>query len=149
MAQNINMVVVTGNLTRDPELKHTQGGTAVVTLGVAVNGRKKKGDEWVDDVNFFDVTVFGNAAENCAQYLEKGRPVAIKGRLDWSSWTNDNGDKRSKVQIIADQVQFLHAGEGGGGGGGSRERQQEGPADTGSDFGSSDFGGPGDDDIPF
>lgn len=111
-ASNINVAVITGNLTRDPELRHTGSGTAVCQLGVACNGRMKREGEWQDKANFFDVTVFGAQGENCAQYLAKGRPVAIEGRLDWQSWeAKDGSGKRSKVIIIANSVQFLSSRE--------------------------------------
>ena len=87
-ATNINRVVITGNLTRDPELRTTRGGTAVCSLRVAVNTRRKdqSSGEWVDKPNYFDVTVWGQQGENCAQYLAKGRPVAVDGRLEWREW---------------------------------------------------------------
>ncbi|HEX4518025.1 MAG TPA: single-stranded DNA-binding protein [Gaiellaceae bacterium] len=150
MAANINRVVLVGNLTRDPELRHTTSGTAVCNLRLAVNSRRKDGatGEWIDKPNYFDVAVFGNQAESCSQYLSKGRPVAIDGRLDWQEWEAQDGTKRQKVEIIAESVQFLGgrdggAGESGGGG------NQFVPATVGggsdADFGSS----PADDDIPF
>lgn len=107
--QNINRVVVTGNLTRDPELRALGSGTSVCSLRVAVNGRKKDAaGEWVDDPNFFDVTVWGGQAKACARYLAKGRPVAIDGRLDWQEWIDRaSGEKRQRVQIVAESVQFL------------------------------------------
>ena len=82
MPQNINSVVLVGNLTRDPELRHTPAGTAVTTLRIAVNDRVKRGEEWQDAAYYFDVTVWGRTAENCAQYLAKGRPVGVQGKLD-------------------------------------------------------------------
>ena len=148
MAANINRVVLVGNLTRDPELKHTPGGTAVTSLRIAVNGRKKdETGQWVDKPNYFSVSVFGNQAESCAQYLAKGRPVAVDGRLDWREWQAQDGSKRQSVEIIADSVQFLgsrgEGGEGGFGGGGN----QFVPAGAGSE--SADFPAAADDDIPF
>jgi single stranded DNA-binding protein len=87
MKQDVNVVVITGNLTRDPELRTTQGGTSVCELRVAVNSRRKNtSGEWIDKPNFFNVTTFGSQAENHAEYLGKGRPVAVEGRLDWSEW---------------------------------------------------------------
>jgi len=84
---NINRVVLTGNLTRDPELRSTQGGTSVCSLRIATNSRRKDASgNWVEKPNYFDVTVWGAQGENCAQYLSKGRPVAIDGRLDWREW---------------------------------------------------------------
>jgi single-strand DNA-binding protein len=148
-ATNINRVIITGNLTRDPELRSTSGGTSICTLRVAVNSRRKDGDQWVDKPNYFDVKVWGAQGENCAQYLSKGRPVAIDGRLDWSEWERD-GVKRQSVDIIADSVQFLGSREGGQSGGqmnGSSESDL--PADT-SDFQKAGVGSGGsDDDIPF
>ncbi|MGH2973927.1 MAG: single-stranded DNA-binding protein [Solirubrobacterales bacterium] len=108
--QNTNVVVITGNLTRDPELRHTGGGTAVCELRVAVNSRRKDGQsgEWVNKPNYFDVKVWGARGESCAEYLAKGRPVAIEGRLDWREWeAKDGSGKRQKVEIIANSVQFL------------------------------------------
>lgn len=108
---NVNTVVITGNLTRDPDLRHTQGGTAVANLRVAVNARRKTaGGEWVDVPNYFNVTVWGNQGVVCSEHLEKGRGVAISGRLDW----NEKGEgeaRREYVQIVADTVQFLPKGQ--------------------------------------
>ena len=109
-ASNVNVVVITGNLTQDPELRHTGGGTAVCELRVAVNSRRKDGQsgEWVDKANYFSVTVWGAQGENCANYLSKGRPVAVEGRLDWREWeAKDGSGKRQAVQIVANSVQFL------------------------------------------
>jgi single-strand DNA-binding protein len=161
-ASNVNVVVITGNLTRDPELRHTGGGTAICELRVAVNSRRKDGQsgEWVDKPNYFDVTVWGAQGENCANYLSKGRPVAVEGRLDWREWeAKDGGGKRQAVQIIANSVQFLGSRDGGSGGGGGGQGgggnnggfspSSDVPADT-SDFeGAAAGGGGGEDDIPF
>ena len=125
-ASNVNVVVITGNLTKDPELRHTGGGTAVCELRVAVNSRRKNGQtgEWEDKPNFFDVTVWGAQGENCANYLSKGRPVAIEGRLDWREWeAKDGGGKRQAVQIVANTVQFLGSRDGSGGGGNGKRRR--------------------------
>jgi single-strand DNA-binding protein len=154
------VVVITGNLTRDPELRHTGGGTAVCELRVAVNSRRKDGTtgEWTDKANYFDVVVWGAQGENCATYLSKGRPVAVEGRLDWREWeAKDGGGKRQAVQIIANTVQFLGSRDGGGGGGqpnggGGFTPQSDVPADTsdmeGAGVGSGSGGG-SEDDIPF
>lgn len=155
-ASNLNVVVITGNLTRDPELRSTAGGTQVCKMRVAVNSRRKDGasGEWVDNPNYFDVTVFGAQGENCATYLSKGRPVAVQGRLEWSEWeAKDGSGKRNKVEIIANSVQFLGSrdGSGGGGNGNGFEAKSDVPADT-SDFqgaGVGSGGGDGGDDIPF
>jgi single-strand DNA-binding protein len=157
-ASNVNVVVITGNLTRDPELRHTGGGTAICELRVAVNSRRKDGQtgEWVDKPNYFDVTVWGAQGENCANYLAKGRPVAIEGRLDWREWEDKEGNKRQNVEIIANSVQFLGSRDGAGGGngnGGGFTPTSDVPADT-SDFegaaaGAAGGGGGSEDDIPF
>ena len=107
-ATNLNRVVLTGNLTRDPELRSTQSGTSVCSLRIASNTRRKNSasGQWEDKPNFFDVTVWGTQGENAARFLSKGRPVAIDGRLEWREWDSDNG-KRQAVEIIADNVQFL------------------------------------------
>jgi single-strand DNA-binding protein len=151
-ASNVNVVVITGNLTRDPELRHLGSGTAVCKLRVAVNSRRKDGQtgEWVDKPNYFDVTVWGAQGENCANYLAKGRPVAVEGRLDWREWEKD-GVKRQSVEIIANSVQFLGSRDGSGGGGGNEggfSPSSDVPADS-SDFAGAAAGGGGDDDIPF
>jgi single-strand DNA-binding protein len=150
-ATNINRVVMTGNLTRDPELRSTQGGTSVCSLRIACNTRRKDQStgEWVDKPNYFDVTVWGMQGENCAQYLSKGRPIAVDGRLEWREWQDQNGNKRQSVDIIADSVQFLGSREGSENGG-RFTPQSDVPADTG-DFQSAPVGagGSADDDIPF
>ena len=128
----INRVVLVGNLTRDPELRHTPSGTAVCNLRLAVNTRRKdETGQWVDKPNYFDVTVWGNQGERCAQYLAKGRPVAVDGRLEWREWETPEGNKRQAVDIVADTVQFLGGrgdGEGGGGGYIPAERPRRPPA---------------------
>src|ERR1700748_823150 len=107
-ASNINRVLVTGNLTKDPELRSTPSGTSICKLRIAVNSRRKDASgQWVDKPNYFDVTVWGAQGENCAQYLQKGRPVAVDGRLRWREWTGTEGQKRQAVDIIAESVQFL------------------------------------------
>ena len=113
MASNINRVVLTGNLTHDPELRSTQNGTAVCTLRVATNARRKDAasGEWADKPNYFDVVVWGPQGENVARYLTKGRAIAIDGRLDWREYDAQDGSKRQAVQIIADTVQFLASAE--------------------------------------
>jgi single-strand DNA-binding protein len=148
---NINRVILTGNLTRDPELRSLPSGTAVCSLRVATNTRRKDQStgEWVDKANYFDVTVWGQQGENCAQYLSKGRPIAVDGRLEWREWQDKEGNKRQSVDIIADSVQFLGSREGGENGG-RFTPQSDVPADTG-DFQTAPVGGAGgsDDDIPF
>jgi single-strand DNA-binding protein len=157
-ASNINVVVITGNLTRDPELRSTGGGTPVCELRVAVNSRRKNGQtgEWEDKPNYFDVTVWGAQGENCANYLSKGRPVAVEGRLDWREWeAKDGSGKRQAVSIVANSVQFLGSrdGSGGGGNGNGFTPSSDVPADTsdyeGAPAGGGTGGGGADDDIPF
>jgi single-strand DNA-binding protein len=151
---NINRVIVTGNLTKDPELRSTPGGTAVCKLRVAVNSRRKDSasGEWMDKPNYFDVTVWGAQGENCATYLSKGRPVAVDGRLEWREWeASDGSGKRQAVEIIADSVQFLGSRDDNPGGGSNGiQARSDVPADT-SDFEGEKAGvGSGsDDDIPF
>ena len=150
MAANINRVVLVGNLTRDPELRHTPSGTAVCSLRLAVNTRRKDGatGEWTEKPNYFDITVWGNQGESCAQYLSKGRPVAIDGRLEWREWDAQDGTKRQAVEIIADSVQFLGGrGEGEGSFPGAGGGNQYVPASA-SSAPAEDFA-PADDDIPF
>ena len=149
MASNINRVVLVGNLTRDPELRHTPSGTAVCKLRIAVNTRQKDATsgEWGDKPNYFDVTVWGNQGENCAQFLSKGRPVGIDGRLDWREWDAQDGTKRQAVEIIADNVQFLGSRDGGGGSGEGGGNQFVPAAAAAAE--NADFTTQADDDIPF
>jgi single-strand DNA-binding protein len=154
-ATNINRVVLTGNLTRDPELRSLPSGTSVCSLRVACNTRRKDSStgEWVDKANYFDVTVWGAQGENCARYLSKGRPVAIDGRLEWREWETQEGQKRQATEIIADSVQFLGGRDDAGGGNGFQAKSDV-PVDE-SDMqpapagGGGGGGGTGDDDIPF
>lgn len=143
---NINRVVLVGNLTKDPELRHTPSGTAVCSLRVAVNSRRRdESGQWVDKPNYFSVSVFGNQAESCAQYLSKGRPVGIDGRLDWREWQTQEGAKREAVEIVAESVQFLGGRDGGGeSAGGGNQFVPSGAAQE-----SADFPAAADDDIPF
>jgi single-strand DNA-binding protein len=150
-ATNINRVVLTGNLTRDPELRNTPNGTPVCKLRVACNTRRKDQStgEWVDKPNYFDVTVWGAQGENCATYLQKGRPVAVDGRLEWREWeAQDGSGKRSAVEIIADSVQFLGSRDQGENGG-RFTPQSDVPADTGDFQPAAAATGNSDDDIPF
>jgi single-strand DNA-binding protein len=153
---NINRVVMTGNLTRDPELRSTPGGSSVCKLRIACNTRRKNGQtgEWEEKPNYFDVTVWGAQGENCSRYLSKGRPVAIDGRLEWREWEQE-GHKRQAIDIIADSVQFLGGRDDAGGGSGNgysvshAASESDVPVHTG-DFEAAPVGaGAGDDDIPF
>ena len=112
-ATNINRVVMTGNLTADPELRSLPSGMSVCSLRIACNTRRKNAStgEWEDKPNYFNVTVWGAQGENAARFLAKGRPVAIDGRLEWREWEAQDGSKRQATDIIADSVQFLGSRE--------------------------------------
>jgi single-strand DNA-binding protein len=148
-ATNINRVIVTGNLTRDPELRSLPSGTSVCSLRLACNTRRKDtSGEWTDKANFFNVTVWGAQGENCARYLSKGRPVAVDGRLEWREWQTQDGQRRESIDIIADSVQFLGSREDAGTGNGFAGRSDV-PVDE-TDLQPTPAGdGGGDDDIPF
>lgn len=110
----INKATITGNITRDPELRQTQGGTSVLTIGVAVNDRRKNQQtgEWEDYPNFIDCKLFGNRATGVAPHLEKGMKVAIEGKLNQSRWQADDGTNRSKIEIIVDEIEFMAKRDG-------------------------------------
>jgi single-strand DNA-binding protein len=151
---NVNVVVITGNLTRDPELRHLGSGTAVCKLRVAVNSRRKDSQtgEWVDKPNYFDVTVWGKSGENAANYLAKGRPVAVEGRLDWREWEDQGGNKRQAVEIIANTVQYGPKPQGSGSGSSETKADnspQEEMATEVSDFQPVGAASASEDDIPF
>ena len=104
---SFNKVLLMGNLTRDPELRYTSGGAAVASFGLAVNRKFKQGEEWKEEVCFVDITVWAKQGENCAQYLNKGSLAFIEGRLNYQTWEADGGQKRSKLEVVANNVQFL------------------------------------------
>lgn len=148
----MNSVSITGNLGRDVEVRRTGNGTAVCDLSVAVSGREKQGDQWVDVTTWVLVTVWGRRAETCGQYLAKGSKVGVSGRLKLDEWTQD-GQKRSRLKVVADEVEFLtprgNASQGTqerrGGSGGYGQARQGG-------YGGGGYGGgpgAGDDPIPF
>ena len=155
-ATNINRVVMTGNLTADPELRSLPSGMSVCSLRIACNTRRKNGStgEWEDKPNYFNVTVWGAQGENAARYLSKGRPVAIDGRLEWREWEAQDGTKRQATDIIADSVQFLGSRDDASSGGGrfvsNGDQGSDVPVDN-QDFQPAPVGvgAPGDDDIPF
>jgi single-strand DNA-binding protein len=154
-ATNINRVVITGNLTADPELRSLPSGMSVCSLRIACNTRRKNSasGEWEDKPNYFNITVWGAQGENCSKFLAKGRPVAIDGRLEWREWESQDGTKRQAVDIIADSVQFLGSRDDASGGAG----YASGGISQGSDVpvDERDFqpaqvaGNAGDEDIPF
>ena len=135
----INRVVISGNLTRDPELK-TVGETTVCGLRIANNARVKQHGEWTDKANYVDITVFGRQAESCNTYLAKGRAVMIDGRLDFQEWQAQDGSKRNALRVIADNVQFLDSGQRDGGGSSQPAASQQTAPPVSP---------PADDDIPF
>ena len=110
---SINRVLISGNLTRDPETRRTAGGTAVMSFGVAVNDRAKNQQtgEWEDRPNFVDCVMFGTRAEAVGRYMSKGGKVAIEGKLRWSQWQAQDGSKRSKLEVIVDEIEFMSRGE--------------------------------------
>lgn len=116
---SFNRVILIGNITRDIELRHLASGTAVADIGMAVNDRIKRGDEWVDEVTFVDVTLFGRMAEVANEYLTKGSPLFIEGRLKFEQWEKD-GQKRSKLKVIGEKLQMI---------GGKQDRQESTPAE--------------------
>jgi single-strand DNA-binding protein len=156
---NINRVVLVGNLTRDPELKSLPSGSSVCDLRMAVNHRRKNQQtgEWIEEPNYFTVSVFGAQGENCARFLTKGRAVAIDGRLRWRQWDAQDGTKREAVDVVADTVQFIGPREDGAGGGspsGGGYSNRPAPAPAPAPVGPAEpapWGGGGDvdDDIPF
>jgi single-strand DNA-binding protein len=140
---SINRVVITGNLTRDPELTATASGMSILKMGIAVNDRRKnqQSGEWEDVPNFFDVVVFGTRGESLSRFLSKGSKVAIEGKLRWRSWETPEGDKRSKIEIIADDIEFMSSrNDGGGHGGGGGGYEAPAPSKKPETF---------EDDIPF
>jgi single-strand DNA-binding protein len=147
MAGDINRVTIVGRLTRDPELRHLSSGTPVLQMGIACNGRQRDdAGNWTDKPNFFDVKVFGNQAEMLAQHLSKGRRVGVDGRLDWSSWeAQDGSGKRSKVEVVAQSVQFLDSRGDEASAGGANQFVPAGAQAESADFTQS----AADDDIPF
>ena len=115
---SINRVIISGNLTRDPDLRSTASGMAVLSLGVAVNDRRRNQQtgEWEDYPNFVDCTMFGTRAESLARFLSKGTKVTIEGKLRWSQWERD-GQKRSKLEVVVDDLEFMSSRNGGQQGG--------------------------------
>jgi single-strand DNA-binding protein len=148
---DINHVVLVGRLTRDAELKYTSGGQAVCKFSIAVNRRKKSGEQWVDEANFFDIVLWGRQGESLNQYLVKGKQIGVDGELRQDRWEQD-GQNRSKVEVVATNIQLLGGNSNGSSSGGSgyqgkrggedRPAQDEAPPPAGGDDGFTD-------DIPF
>lgn len=109
---SINRVVISGNLTRDPEIRNTQSGMAVMGFGMAVNDRRKNPHtgEWEDYANYIDCTMFGTRAESVSRFLSKGTKVTVEGKLRWSQWERD-GQKRSKVEVVVDEIELMSGGQ--------------------------------------
>jgi single-strand DNA-binding protein len=158
---SFNRVILLGNLTRDPELRYLQSGMAVTDIGLAVNDRRKNPNgEWIEETTFVDVTLWGRTAEIAGEYLSKGSPALIEGRLKLDSWEGQDGQKRSKLKVVGEKLQLVGpkggGGQGGGGQGGGAPRpaarqnnqfQQAAPPDDGYDASPSEPSGG--DDIPF
>jgi single-strand DNA-binding protein len=134
-------VILVGNCTREIEIKHTGGGTAIAEIGLAVNDRVKKNNEWIDEVTFVDCTAFGRTAEVAGEYLKKGSPTLIEGRLKLETWQTNDGQNRSKLKVIVDRLQLLGSKSD------SNPRPDSRPA-NGSDRGNPEKPAY-DDDIPF
>ena len=146
---DINHVVLVGRLTRDAELKYTAAGQAVCKFSVAVNRRRKTGDQWVDEPNFFDIVVWGRQGESLNQYLVKGKQVGVDGELRQDRWEQD-GQNRSRIEIVANNLQLLGGGTGGAGATGSGNGAPANPSFTNRQEGPSAGEGDGfTDDIPF
>jgi single-strand DNA-binding protein len=135
---SFNRVILMGNLTRDIEIKYLQSGMAVADVGLAVNDRRKnQAGEWIEETTFVDVTMWGRTAEVAAEYLGKGSPILIEGRLKLEQWEKD-GQKRSKLSVVCERMQMV-GGKGGGGGGGRGQNQNY---DSGGDYGEAPSGPP-------
>lgn len=155
---SINKVIISGNLTRDPELRQTAGGLPVLGFGVAVNDRRRNQQtgEWEDYPNFIDCTMFGARAESLSRFLSKGTKVAIEGKLRWSQWERD-GQKRSKIEVIVDELEFMSSRNGNGGQGGYQGGYQDNSGYTVPSYGQPMAAAPMvgaassvyDEDIPF
>lgn len=134
---NINTVALSGNLTRDPELRHTPSGTSVCSMRIAVNRRRKQGEEYVDETSYFDITAWQGLGELCAKKLEKGSAITVQGRLEWREWDAQDGTKRQAVQIVANEIDGKDFYKPA-----SENRSTDAPA-------PGDSQGTADDDIPF
>jgi single-strand DNA-binding protein len=154
---DINHVVLVGRLVRDAQLKYTNSGLAICEFSIAINNRRKQGDEWVDEPNFFDVTLFGRQGEAIQRYLTQGKQVGVDGQLRQDRWQTPEGQNRSKVGIVANNVMLLGGRDGGGGSGGAAaprggddRHQQQGASgqNRGGGGSSADDGGFGEDDFP-
>lgn len=160
---SFNRVILVGNLTRDPELRHTPSNTPVTEIGLAVNDRRKNANgEWIEETTFVDVTLWSRTAEVASEYLTKGSPVLIEGRLKLDTWESNDGQKRSKLRVVGERMQMLGSKGGGGGGGRSGGAPSSRGGASGPGYDESEYGPPADvyggsegggqapaDDIPF
>jgi single-strand DNA-binding protein len=148
---NFNKVILVGNLTRDPELRYTPKGMAIAKVGLAINRNwTSEGGEKKEEVTFVDVDIFGRTAENVAQYMKKGRPILIEGRLRLDQWDDkQTGQKRSKLGVVGEVVQFLGSPTGGGGEGGEAPRRPSAPSAPAPSSATEPDMPPPDDDVPF
>ncbi len=148
---SFNKVILVGNLTRDPELRYTPKGMAIAKIGLAVNRNwTNEAGEKKEEVTFVDVDIFGRTAENVAQYMKKGRPILIEGRLKLDQWDDkQTGQKRSRLGVVAEVVQFLGSPTGGGGGEGGESRRPAPPSAPPAAPGPESDAPPADDDVPF
>ena len=147
---DINRVTLVGRLVRDAEVRVTQGGMQITKFGLAINRRRKQGDEWVDEANFFDVVIFGRMGEAVSRYLTKGKQVGVDGELVQNRWEQD-GQTRSKVEVVCNNLQLL-GGRGDGAGGGQQSGSAASSGNRGGEPFGGDTGGPVDDfedDVPF
>ena len=140
---SFNKVILLGNLTRDPEMRQTPSGTAVCSFGIATNRKYRQGEEQKEEVCFVDITVFGRQAELATQYLSKGRMVLLEGRLQYRTWEDQNGQRRNKLDVVAENINFMPRSDG------QRDSQRAGQPSGGGYGGPGDLPPPGDDDIPF
>ena len=149
---SFNRVILVGNLTRDVELRHTSGGTAVADIGLAVNDRRKQGNEWIDETTCVDVALWGRTAEVAGEYLSKGSPILIEGRLKLDTWQANDGQKRSKLKVIGERMQMVGSRNGGSGADNrqSRSQHQDDYSEPASQTaGATSAGMVPDNDIPF
>ena len=145
---SFNRVVLVGNLTRDIELRYIGSGTAVTDIGLAVNDRVKRNDQWVDETTFVDITLWGRTAEVANEYLSKGSSVLIEGRLKLDTWEKE-GQKHSKLKVVGERMQMLGGRGGGGGGGGSRSSNSSDDSHEYASEASVGSSSPPSDEIPF
>lgn len=148
-----NRVILVGNLTRDPELRYIASGTPVADIGLAVNDRRKNANgEWIEETQFIDVTLWSRQAEIASEYLSKGSPVLIEGRLKFDTWESREGEKRSKLRVVGERMQMLGSRSGGGGGGrssGPRQSAYSEAAPEPGEYEAAPQDPDGGDDIPF